>query len=256
MGLFKKPSKEVNEARAKLKKSEEPTYNSKKIAQVVVAKNKQLKDELNSTAHPKLNFILLRPLIVFALKKDRKLGVLDLGGGGGTHYLVARKCISSEVELQWAVVETPAMVTEAQCLSNSELSFFESLDSAAKHLDTIDIAIASGVFPYFEDPLRALSEFLDVGAEFILITRTALSNSTEALKEIQTSRLKDNGPGDLPAGFEDEEIRYPATIVSKIAFKNILERDYEIICEIEEDKSVHRIGQVTIDQYGFLCRKK
>jgi hypothetical protein len=39
-------------------------------------------------------------------------------------------------------------------------------------------------------------------------------------------------------------------------FRKILETKYEIICEIEEDRNVHRIGTVTVDQFGFLCRKK
>jgi putative methyltransferase (TIGR04325 family) len=256
MGLFRKFSQVPKGALVQKLASKDATYNSKRIAEVVVAKNKQLREDLYSTKYPTLNFILLRPLIVFALTKNKKLRVFDLGGGGGTHYLVARKFIESEIELVWAVVETPAMVAEAQTLREPELLFFDNSDSASRHLGTIDIAIASGVFQYLNDPLEALEDFLNLEAKYIFITRTALSNSVTPMVEIQKSRLKDNGPGRMPDGFVDEEINYPLTVVNIDLFRRILETKYEIICEIEEDRSVHRIGAVTVDQFGFLCRKK
>ena len=162
----------------------------------------------------------------------------------------------SALKLNWAVVETPAMVNEAQTFNEPELNFFETSDSAAKHLGSIDVAIASSVFQYLENPLNSLTDFLNLEAQYIFITRTALSNSEKTLSEVQKSRLKDNGPGKMPSGFEDEEISYPLTVVNRNAFKEILEAKYEIVCEIEEDKAVHRIGTETVYQFGFLCRKK
>jgi putative methyltransferase (TIGR04325 family) len=256
MGLFRKSSHGPKGSLVQKLASKDATYNSKRIAEVVIAKNKQLREDLYSTKYPTLNFILLRPLIAFALTKNKKLRVFDLGGGGGTHYLVARKFIESEIELVWAVVETPAMVAEAQTLREPELLFFDNSDSASRHLGTIDIALASSVFQYLNNPLEALEDFLNLDAKYIFITRTALSNSPASIFEIQKSRLKDNGPGRMPDGFVDEEINYPLTVVNIDLFRRILETKYEIICEIEEDRSVHRIGAVTVDQFGFLCRKK
>ena len=60
----------------------------------------------------------------------------------------------------------------------------------------------------------------------------------------------------MPHGYEDEEIKYPLTIVNKNAFRKILESRYEIICEIEEDTAVHRFGTISVNLFGFLCRKK
>lgn len=256
MGMFRKSSQTTEGDLGQKSASKDATYNSKRIAEVVVAKNMQLRADLHATEYPTLNFVLLRPLIAFALTKNMKLSVFDLGGGGGTHYLVARRFIDSDIKLKWSVVETPAMVAEAQSLCEPELSFFVDSDSASRHLGTIDIAIASSVFQYLEDPINALEEFLNLEAQYIFITRTALSNAVDSIFEIQKSRLKDNGPGRMPDGFEDEEIKYPLTVVNKKAFIRILETKYEIICEIEEDRSVHKIGNITVDQFGFLCRKK
>jgi putative methyltransferase (TIGR04325 family) len=256
MVLFRKSSQTSKGALIQEFPSTQATYNSTRIAEVVVAKNRQLRDNLRAAKHPIIDFILLRPLIVFALTKNRKLRVFDLGGGGGTHFLVARKYIESEIELVWAVVETPAMVAEARSLCEPELSFFDNADSASQHLGTIDIAIASGVFEYLPNPLSELKKFLDLDAQYIFITRTALSNERDSIHKIQKSRLKDNGPGRMPDGFRDAEISYPITVVNRNAFRQILETRYEIICEIEEDRMVHKFGNVTVDQFGFLCKKK
>jgi putative methyltransferase (TIGR04325 family) len=255
MGLFRK-SIQTNKGAFGANQLPNATYNSKRIAEVVVAKNKQLRADLHEREYPILNFVLLRPLIAFSLTKNQKLRVFDLGGGGGTHYLVVRRFIDSGIKLEWAIVETPAMVAEAQSLCEPELSFFDNSDSASRHLGTIDIAIASSVFQYLQDPIDALEDFLNLEAQFLFITRTALTNAAEPIFEIQKSRLKDNGPGRMPDCFEDEEIRYPLTVVNKDTFTRILETKYEIICEIEEDRSVHKIGNITVDQFGFLCKKK
>ena len=171
MGLFRKSPQTTEGDLGQKSASKDATYNSKRIAEVVVAKNKQLRADLHATEYPTINFVLLRPLIAFALTKNTKLSVFDLGGGGGTHYLVARRFIDSDIKLKWSVVETPAMVAEAQSLCEPELSFFVDSDSASRHLGTIDIAIASSVFQYFEDPINALEKFLNLEAQYIFITR-------------------------------------------------------------------------------------
>ena len=37
-------------------------------------------------------------------------------------------------------------------------------------------------------------------------------------KEVHTSRLSENGPGRLPAGFEDREVCYSMTFISRASF--------------------------------------
>ena len=233
-----------------------PTYDSLKLAQVVVAKNQRLIEILNAQGSPSLDYVLLRPLIIFALCRKKSLNIFDLGGGGGTHFHIARKFIGSDIKLKWAVLETSTMATEAKPISNSELSFFSDYKQAQNFLQNVDLALASSVFQYLDSPIKRLVEFMNLKAEFIFITRTALTNSTLELREIQKSRLKDNGPGQLPAGFEDSEIQYPLTVVNRELFIKTLTTQYDILCEIEEDKAVHKIGDHIINQYGYLCVRK
>jgi len=233
-----------------------PTYDSSLLAKVVVKKNMKLMDMLETGSIPKLDFILLRPLLIFALTQKNKLNVFDLGGGGGTHYHVTRKLMNNGVNLKWAVLETPSMVAEAKSISNQELSFFSEYSHAIKFLENIDIALASSVFQYLSDPIAQLIKFIDLNADVIFITRTALTDNSSTLKVIQKSRLKDNGPGSLPDDFQDSEIQYPLTVVNKELFIKTLSKKYMIICEIEEDRDVHEINGQSVNQYGFLCIRK
>jgi len=233
-----------------------PTYNSSLIAKVVVEKNKVLSDKLKSEEIVSLDFILLRPLLMFAFIEKYSLKVLDLGGGGGTHYHVTRNFLDKDLNLEWAVVETPHMVAAAQNIFDKELSFFPSIDKAIGALGEADVALASGVFEYLEDPILGLRELMTSNANFMLITRTSLTANNSTLRTIQASRLKDNGPGPLSDEYDDVEIRYPITVVNKDLFTKTICEKYKIVCEIIEDKFVHNIDGNVIHQYGFLCKLK
>ena len=232
------------------------SYDSKQLAKVVVAKNIKLIDLLGANSIPKLDFILLRPLLVFAFTQKKKLNVFDLGGGGGTHYHVTRKLMRDDINLNWAVLETPSMVAEADSISNQELSFFSEYSHAVEFLGNIDVALASSVFQYLSDPIEELTKFINLNAEVIFITRTALTDKNSTLRVIQKSRLKDNGPGSLPENFQDSEVQYPLTVVNKEQFINTISEKYTIVSEIEEDRAVHEINGHLVNQYGFLCIRK
>ena len=123
-------------------------------------------------------------------------------------------------------------------------------------MGNIDVALASSVFQYLSDPIEQLIKFINLNADVIFITRTALTDRNSTLKIMQKSRLKNNGPGSLPENFEDSEIQYPLTVVSKKLFINTLSEKYTVLTEIEEDRDVHRIDGHSVHQYGFLCIRK
>jgi putative methyltransferase (TIGR04325 family) len=246
----------VRELLASSNQEDSPTYDSGLIAKVVVEKNIKLVEMMDAGSIPKLDFILLRPLLVFAFTQKKKLNVFDLGGGGGTHYHVTRKLMNDEIKLKWAVLETPSMVAEADSISNQELSFFSEYSHAVEFLENIDVALASSVFQYLSDPIEELIKFINLSAEVIFITRTALTDKNSTLRVIQKSRLKDNGPGSLPENFHDSEVQYPLTVVNKNLFIKTLSEKYTIVSEIEEDRAVHEINGYLVNQYGFLCIRK
>src|SRR4051794_30729350 len=77
--------------------------------------------------------------------------VLDFGGGCGLHYKQARS-----PNVQWAVVETPAMVERAKELATDRLQFFTEISEAAEWLGDIDVMHSNGALQYVPHPEHAL----------------------------------------------------------------------------------------------------
>lgn len=231
------------------------TYDDKSLTDVIVSKNRILKESLEDKKGYNLNFVLLRPLIAFLNINKTEIHVLDLGGSAGTHFFIARRFLSKIEKFKWAVIETPSLVEAAKVFENEELQFFVEIESAKKHLGKIDLILASSVFQYMQDPLGELEKIINLDANWLFITRTALSKNESTSTHIQKSRLKDNGPGPLPIGYVDREVEYPITIVNKLEFKKIIQTKYKILFEIEEDKKVHKFDGLDIDQWGFFCEK-
>lgn len=131
-----------------------------------------------------------------------QIKVLDIGGAFGAHLKWAERHVP--YRFKWAVVETPALVARAEPAEN--LAFFSTIQEADEWLGGADLLLASGVLQYFKQPTAVLEEFTGLKPQIIVISRTIVSLGEPAF-EIQRSRLFDNGPGPIPQGFEDREVR-------------------------------------------------
>jgi hypothetical protein len=147
------------------------------------------------------------------------LSVLDLGGGCGIHYKQANL-----PDVRWAVVETPAMVERAKELATDRLQFFSSIADAADWLGPIDVMHSNGALQYAPDPEQKLRQLCELRAKKMLWYR--LSLSTGAIeREIQSSRLGDNGPGKLRV--QEKTVTYERTKIPEPEFL-AAHRDYEL----------------------------
>jgi putative methyltransferase (TIGR04325 family) len=230
-------------------------YSNPDLVKVVVEKNIIFRDRLLISSPPTLDLNSARTLLGISLAiSDGKLTVLDFGGGGGYHYFIARAALPKDVLLDWRVVETPAMVTLAHDrLSNNELHFFDSIQHATQDNKDFDLLFSSGSLQYCPDPKWTLTEMLGVGAKHLFITRTPFSEE-EAYIAIQQSRLKDNGPGPFPPGFDDCEISYPITFILKRETEEILKSKYTIRFSINEEGGYFSVDNKVVDsQFGYFC---
>lgn len=174
--------------------------------------------------------------------------VLDFGGACGAHYFKAR----SLRDLRWHVVETPAMAREAKDMEDGKLRFFDTLASAKAELGTVNFLFTSGALQYVPDPYATLAELVNCGAERMFITRLPLCE--EEIISVQTSALRDNGPGPLPPGFTNANIRYPVTFLQREKFESILRSRYEIKEVIVEERKAYWTSR-WIPMYGYSATK-
>ena len=230
-------------------------YEDIDLVRVVIDKNRIFRDDLEKEAS--LNLTSLRTLIPLAsIEITESLNVIDFGGGGGMHYFVARTALAPNIPIRWNIVETKTMVDFGKDYSNSELNFFDDLDSARTTLNDINLVFTSSALQYCPDPLEVLEKLVNLDSPFLFITRTPFLDGEGKIITSQASRLSDNGPGPLPDNYMDRLVTYPITYVSKISVEKIIRRKYEIRFRIDEGKSNFSFNDEAISLMGYFCVKK
>lgn len=230
-------------------------YEDLDLVRVVVEKNILYQQKLKKESTFDLN--AFRTLIALGLsKRGKSLNVVDYGGGGGYHYFIASKAFGNELSLNWCIVETPAMVDEAQRITSDNLKFFDNVNDAVKHLGSVDLVFTSGTLHCCPQPLETLQKLIDIKSTYLFITRTCFAESPEQFASIQKSYLSTNGPGPLPHWLKDKVVYYPNVFVPRKQVEEILLRHYEIQFKFIEDKAVYTVDKNVLDTFGYYCVRK
>jgi putative methyltransferase (TIGR04325 family) len=230
-------------------------YEQAEIAEVVLRKTAAYRLRLIAEDHPCLTANQVRQLFPLALAaRNGSLSVLDLGGGCGVHYFLARKIFGKELRLRWSVVETSAMVEKALSLASDELHFYTDLKTATAANPQFALAFSSGALQYLPSPYEALESLMLVGAQHLFLTRVALSPNDQDYVFIHESKLNRHGRGGPLPGVPDIRTRCPTVFASKPKLERLLAGKYEIILELAESTRAYECGNLSFNQYGYYCR--
>lgn len=190
-------------------------YNDALLVDVIIRKTAALRD--GRRIDDILAGEMLLPTIagIAAAGNDRPLCVLDFGGAAGLHYLVAKQVFPRRA-FRWAVVETPLMTSQAARFADDQLRFFTAIDDAASWLGKIALVHCVSALQYVAEPEAILSSLLALSAPAIFWVKLMLAEQRENFTQV--SRLRDNGPGPLPADIADRDISYEGIRVARRAF--------------------------------------
>jgi putative methyltransferase (TIGR04325 family) len=202
-------------------------YESHRLVEVVHAKTKALSGRASNM--PGAERTMLGVLLAATRSPSRPLRVLDFGGACGFHYMAS---LPAGIRTQWAVVETPAMAARGELFQTDELRFFCDIDAACAWLGGIDLLHSSSTLQYVPEPSQTLTRLVGLSATVVLWSRMALTDGATS-KSLQTSRLAENGPGPMPAGFADALVIYPITRLSRAEFIRAHDR-YYLVAEFGE----------------------
>lgn len=197
-------------------------YGDAALVDVIVRKTCRLRDL--ARIDDVLSGEQLLPTIagVAAAGAVQPLRVLDFGGAAGAHFLAAKAAFPAR-RMRWAVVETPSMAEAAAAkLGNDELHFFTDIATAAAWLERVDLVHCDSALQYAPEPETTLDTLIGLAAPAMLWARLMLADRRERF--VQTSRLKDNGPGPLPDGIADRAVSYSAIRLPCAAFLAAHER--------------------------------
>lgn len=182
--------------------------------------------------------------------QSRLVRVLDLGGGAGLHYFVARAATDDRIQFRWHVVETPSLAAAAAGMTNSELAFFDNLEKAVAALDGIDLVFLSGVLQCLPEPIKALERLSLLRPSVLCISRTAMSPTRKRHVLIQqqgTPSVADGTGG-------PEQNGYPVILEPRASFEAVLRPRFGRIIRIVEDQRVYDIQGHSAHMFGYLCR--
>jgi putative methyltransferase (TIGR04325 family) len=229
-------------------------YQHDELIDVIVQKNLNFSKEItNSLVIDESNLKILS--IIASMQWEGSINVIDFGGGGGMHYQICKNLLDPSVNLNWRVVETKAMVSAANKLTNKSLKFYTDLNSARSSLDKVDLVFASSSLQYTHNPLLSLKRLIDLDAPYLCISRTPLLNEQAPIISMQTSKLSDNGPGELPKIYKDKIIRYPIVYETIQSVERLLMDNYKIRYKIKESETFS-MGKRTIDLFTYFTQKK
>ena len=234
-------------------------YDSTAIAAVVCAKTERMMadPERCETSMPpagRAGIALTSVIAQLLCGKGRSVRVLDFGGACGAHYFAARQ-LAPEVQFEWCVVETEAMIHQARSLEDGCLKFADSVAAAQELMGGVDLLHSSSTLQYLPAPESGLAELIRVGAAAMALTRLSLTDG-EPFTVVQKSRLSHNGPGPLPPGFRDGTVAYPLTILNRSRFEEALRQNYEIAARYHDESSDHITARGAIRGSSYLCLRK
>jgi putative methyltransferase (TIGR04325 family) len=238
-----------------LKYCSNESYENIDIAKVVVEKNLIYKQKINQEVI--FDYGAFRTLIGVSLATmGDSLRVVDFGGGGGYHYTLASKAFENKINFKWNVVETSAIVSHSNRMSNQNLKFFNNISEAVQDLGDIDLVFTSGALHCCPDPLFFLKNLVKVNARHLFITRTSFTELSEPIVNVHRSFLSTNGPGPLPNGFNDKAVFYPNVFVPIKIVEAILCENYDINFKIIEETAAYVVAGEKIDMFGYFCTRK
>ncbi len=235
-------------------------YEFDQIVQTVHQKTITLREKLSHSPTLSINSQDTQLLMGLELAKQLRPGdaihVLDHGGACGAHYFTAKAFLGNTCSLRWHVVETPAMAAKAKVLENDELKFHPTLMSAKNACPAPDLVFSSGTLQCVPEPHATLQELLSFHSPYILLNRLGLNSGANDVITVHTSRLRDNGPGPLPEGIQDCEVRYPFQFISKQAIDQAILRDYDLRLQFDDPSGIFQVGPDQIVGCSYLLQRR
>ena len=154
-------------------------YDSPSILEIIRASALKVRDgefqyERDSAVFNSIqySFPLLAGLMWIAARNNGCINILDFGGSLGSSYFQNRRFLDSLANVNWCIVEQPALV---KCgiddFQNRNLHFFYSVQDCINTYN-INVCVLSSVLQYLEKPYEKLDEIISTGVRFIIIDRT------------------------------------------------------------------------------------
>lgn len=141
----------------------------------IAVKNGEAEYERDGVLFDKIEYswpLLVAIFMAYSFRDDKRLGVVDFGGGLGSSYYQNRKFLRYIENLQWSIIEQDGFVDIGrQEFCDDRLKFYNDI-SQCLTLQEPDILILSSVIQYLEDPYDVLAGLLKHDFKIVVVDRT------------------------------------------------------------------------------------
>lgn len=229
-------------------------YNNSDIAQLVAAKTAY---RISHTPE-ELTLSELQSIAAVAAAaagtEERPLRVIDIGGGCGIHFFQTINALP-ELALDWRIVELPGMAELAP--PHPMLSYYTDIASALADSPPA-LLHTSCALGFIRESDWLWEKIFNSRAEYILLSRLAVTTAEKDIFALHRHWLSSNGPGAfLPPGFKDRRISYPVKIFSESALEKRMKAAYKIIWK-SDDRTAELLlsGRAIAGRSWFLRRRE
>jgi putative methyltransferase (TIGR04325 family) len=236
-----------------------PGYEDPILIDVVAEKTERLMRELASCPVHLDQETAYRLALIHSCIPSPNAAVIDVGGACGYYFHLYKRVFGAAGLNSWRVIETPSMVAAAKArrFDNSILTFEGSLDGLSNLTNEVPtLVLCSSVLQYFPSPAESLDALTSLNPANILVTRTPLSDYCARLISLQTSNLRDNGPGSPPESYSDRKVKYPVVFEPLETIKHTLERNSYTVNVMREREATLFFDGISVDShYTLLARR-
>jgi putative methyltransferase (TIGR04325 family) len=163
-------------------------YESVTVVKPIVAAARRLQSNPQKSTVLDSRYQQIAAGMLFSISQERfstgePIRVLDVGGAGADYFYQFQE-FAPQINLDWTVLETPAL---AEAMSNEfgrDLPNLRWLDSIENTNEIYDVVLCSGVLQCVEKPFELL-ETLVKKSKFIIINRIPLVESSEHFFAVQ-----------------------------------------------------------------------
>jgi putative methyltransferase (TIGR04325 family) len=172
---------------------------------------------------------------------NKKIRVLDFGGGLGTHYFKVFEPFKDILE-EYVILETP-LVAERFSELNKEIKYVTDLENTEPK--SFDICLASCSIPYVENPYSTLTEIMKCSKYIILDRMPFVDSINSDVLKLQKSITSNHS-----------RVSYPSWLMSRSKFLSFCDEfGHEIVStwEVPEDRPYFKFKRFSYSGYLIKC---
>jgi putative methyltransferase (TIGR04325 family) len=165
------------------------------------------------------------------------------------------RTIYPQKNFEWRIYENEALVKETTKKEiDSQLNYYWDFMNVMENYAP-DLIILSSTLQYLDEPLERMKALIDLGSNYILVTKTPMSEETPKTV-FQKSRWNANGPGNSPQVSRRYKLTSACNILASEDFIKLISINYEIFLSFDEGSFKYSRFKRSIPYKGYLLRLK